>query len=105
MASEKTVNYTAEQEAELAARYQAGETVEALAEAFGKGVRSVIAKLSRLGVYKAKAKAKAHSERVTKADLVAQAANLAGVELATFASFEKADKGALEALVASLARD
>lgn len=103
MASEKTVNYTAEQEADLAARYQAGETVEALAEAFGKGVRSVIAKLSRLGVYKAKAKA--HSERVTKADLVAQAANLAGVELATFASFEKADKGALEALVASLARD
>ena len=103
MASEKTVNYTAEQEAELAARYQAGETVEALAEAFGKGVRSVIAKLSRLGVYKAKVRAQ--TERVTKADLVAQAANLAGVELATFASFEKADKGALEALVASLARD
>lgn len=103
MASEKTVNYTAEQEAELAARYQAGETVEALAEAFGKGVRSVIAKLSRLGVYKAKEATK--TSRVTKADLVAQAANLAGVELATFASFEKADKGALEALVASLARD
>ena len=100
MASEKTVNYTAEQETELAARYQAGETVEALAEAFGKGVRSVIAKLSRLGVYKHKEVAK--STRVTKADLVAMAASQLGVEVATFASFEKADKAALEALVQAI---
>ena len=74
MASEKTVNYTAEQEAELVARYQAGETTAELAEAFGKGVRSVIAKLSRLGVYKAKERAT--SGRVTKAQLVTQIAGV-----------------------------
>lgn len=100
MASEKTVNYTAEQEAELAARYQAGETVEALAEAFGKGVRSVIAKLSRLGVYKHKEVAK--STRVTKADLVLAVEAKLGLATGTLASFEKADKAALEALAASV---
>ena len=100
MASEKTVNYTAEQEAELAARYQAGETVEALAEAFGKGVRSVIAKLSRLGVYKAKEATK--TSRVTKAELVLAVEAKLGLEAGTLASFEKADKAALEALASAV---
>ena len=100
MASEKTVNYTAEQEAELAARYQAGETVEALAEAFGKGVRSVIAKLSRLGVYKAKEATK--TSRVTKAELVLAVEAKLGLEAGTLAAFEKADKAALEALASAV---
>lgn len=100
MASEKTVNYTAEQEAELVARYQAGETPAQLAEAFGKGVRSVIAKLSRLGVYKAKERTA--SGRVTKAQLVTQAALLLNVDPAVLATFEKADRQALEALTFAL---
>ena len=102
MASEKTVNYTAEQEAELVARYQAGETTAELAEAFGKGVRSVIAKLSRLGVYKAKAKAKAASGRVTKAQLVTQVAGILEIDPQVLSTFEKADRQALEALALAL---
>ena len=100
MASEKTVNYTAEQEAELVARYQAGETTAELAEAFGKGVRSVIAKLSRLGVYKAKEKAT--SGRVTKAQLVTQIAGVLEVDPLVLSTFEKADRQALEALALAL---
>ena len=102
MASEKTVNYTAEQEAELVARYQAGETTAELAEAFGKGVRSVIAKLSRLGVYKAKEKEKAASGRVTKAQLVTQIAGVLEIDPQVLSTFEKADRQALEALALAL---
>ena len=50
----KTVNYTPEQTARMIADYQAGTSVEMLAEAFGKTVRSVVAKLSREKVYIAK---------------------------------------------------
>ena len=50
-ATAKAVNYTAEQTAKLIADYQAGETVEALAFAMGKSVRSIVAKLVREKVY------------------------------------------------------
>ena len=56
MATAKTA-YTAEQAAELVAAYVAAptaETVATFAEKFGKTVKSVVAKLSREGVYKAK---------------------------------------------------
>ncbi len=101
MASEKTVNYTAEQEAELVARYQAGETVEQLAEAFGKGVRSVVAKLARAGVYKAKEKAV--SVRATKAQMLTQIEAKLELATGTLASLEKGEKAAIEALVAAVA--
>lgn len=101
MASEKTVNYTAEQEAELATRYQAGEAVADLAVAFGKSVRSVTSKLARMGVYKAKETAKAEG-RVTKAQLVLAVEAKLGLEAGTLASFEKADKTALEALASAV---
>ena len=51
----KTVNYTPEQTAQMVADYQAGTSVEMIAETFGKTVRSVVAKLSREKVYVAKA--------------------------------------------------
>lgn len=51
MAAEKKVNYTEAQTAAMIADYQAGQTVEAIAEAMGKAVRSVRAKLVREGVY------------------------------------------------------
>jgi hypothetical protein len=53
MMTDKIVNYTAEQTAQLVANYQDGVTVERLAEMFGKTTRSVVAKLSREGVYQA----------------------------------------------------
>ena len=59
MATSKQPNYTAEQVADLTQRYQAGESVEALAEHFNKSTRSIIAKLVREGVYVAADKPKA----------------------------------------------
>jgi hypothetical protein len=51
MAAEKKVNYTEAQTAAMIERYQAGESVEAIAESIGKAVRSVRSKLVREGVY------------------------------------------------------
>jgi hypothetical protein len=51
MAAEKKVNYTEAQTAEMIERYQAGESVEAIADSIGKAVRSVRSKLVREGVY------------------------------------------------------
>ncbi len=96
MAGEKTVTYTAEQTADLLEKFASGATVEQLAEAFGKSTRSVIAKLSREGVYKAKTAAK--SARVTKADLVTKVADALGVDRKVLESLEKASHEALEVL-------
>jgi hypothetical protein len=78
MTKEAHVNYSAELTADLVKRYVAGEAVEALATATGKSVRSIVAKLSREGVYKSKAKAKGEV-RVTKDELVAKIAEHLGV--------------------------
>jgi hypothetical protein len=93
----KVQNYTAEQTAEVVFAYKAGETVEAIATKVGKSVRSIVAKLSREGVYVAKAKATA-GERVTKADLIEKIAGKLGVEASKLESLEKATKEALEIL-------
>jgi hypothetical protein len=94
----KVENYTAEQTSEIVTGYQAGEAVEVLAAKIGKSVRSVVAKLSREGVYKAKAKAKAEG-KVTKADLVAMIAVKFDTDVAKLESLEKATKEALAVLV------
>ena len=94
-------NYTTEQTLELVAGYQAGETVEALATRLGKTTRSVVAKLSREGVYVAKTRATGQA-RVRKADLVDQLAQRCGVAPEVFESLEKANHDVLEALVAKL---
>jgi len=96
----KIVNYTAEVTAEVVERYNAGEAVESIAVAVGKSVRSIVAKLSREGVYKTKAKAKAEKGAVvTKANLIEAIANEIGVASEKLESLEKATKEAL-ALVA-----
>lgn len=102
MASEKTVTYTAEQTATLVEGYKAGKTVEALAEAVGKSARSVVAKLSREGVYVAKTKAKAEGTRLTKAQLVALIEGATDMPKGTFESLEKGTHEALEALAKRL---
>ena len=99
--TEKTVNYTPDLTKELVDRYVAGETVEALAEALGKSTRSIVAKLSREGVYKSKAKTSGVA-RVKKADLVDRLAAACGVAPEVFESLEKANHDVLEALVAKL---
>jgi branched-subunit amino acid permease len=104
MASEKTVNYTEAQTTALVQGYMAGETVEALAAQVGKTVRSVVAKLTREGVYKAKDK-EAKATAQTKADLVKALEAKFEVATGTFESFEKATKEALTALVLAVSAD
>lgn len=91
----KAVNYTPEQETQMAADYVEGKTVDEIAEALGKSVKSVVAKLSRLGVYKTKVKAVTETARVTKASLVAQIEARLGADPGSLAELEKLTKAAL----------
>jgi len=97
--TDKTVNYTPEQTATVVGLYTTGSSVEMIAEQMGKSVRSIVAKLSREGVYVAKTAVKGQG-RVTKADLINRLANKFGIEATEIASLEKAGMGALELLVA-----
>ena len=97
----KNVNYSAELTAEIVADYTSGMTVEAIAEKTGKGVRSIVAKLSREGVYKAKAH-EAKAARVKKDELVARIAELVGKDEEVMSSLEKATGVALNAILAAL---
>lgn len=99
MASE--VKYTAEQVEALVAGVAEGKTVDAMAAEMGKSVRSVVAKLSQMKLYKAKETAKAEV-RMTKAQMVLAVEAKLGLEAGTLASFEKADKAALEALASAV---
>ena len=94
----KTVNYTTEQETQMVDQYQAGMSTDEIATMLGKSVKSVVAKLSRLGVYKAKTKPTGVGSRVTKADLVALIEGRYAVEPGTFAEMEKLTKATLMSL-------
>ena len=101
MAQEKMVNYTDQQTMELVQAYQNGVAVEQLAVKMGKTVRSVVAKLSREGVYVAKSKT-SHA-RVTKAELVLELAALLDVQdVAVLESLEKCSHEALSMLVTKI---
>ncbi len=97
----KTQNYTQQQTLELVTRYQAGTSVEDLALAMGKSIRSVVAKLSREGVYQSKPKASGN-QRVTKLDMVKQLSNQLDMEWEAIKNLEQVDKPTLEALVAAV---
>lgn len=99
--TDKIVNYTPEQTAQLVANYQDGVTVERLAEQFGKTTRSIVAKLSREGVYHAKSKTTG-TVRVKKSELVDRIANLCGATPEAFDSLEKANHEVLEAILRTL---
>jgi len=96
-------NYTDEMVAHMTEAYVANpsrETVEALASEMGKTVRSVIAKLSREGVYVAQPKVTKTGEPVVrKAELVAQINAHFDAEMPTLVKASKAD---LQKLVDSL---
>ena len=96
--TEKVVNYTPEQTKDMVTKYQSGMPVEMIARELGKTTRSVVAKLSREGVYVAKTKAT--QPRVKKADLVDKLAQACGVQAEVFESLEKANLEVLEALLA-----
>ena len=85
MAEATAKNYTDEMVATMIDQYTATPTratVDALADEFGKTARSIIAKLSREGVYVAQPKTtKSGTPIVRKAEIVARIAGQLGVEL------------------------
>lgn len=100
----KAVNYTPEQTAQIVNAYKNGDTVESIAEALGKSVRSIVAKLSREGVYQKKVYKTKTGEAVVKKDAHAEAIG-AILKLAEndVDSLTKANKSALRAIFEALA--
>ena len=91
----RPISYTDEMVASMTEQYVANptrETVEALAQEFGKSVRSIIAKLSREGVYVAQPNVTKTGEPVVrKAELVAQLEAHFEVAIPTLVKASKAD--------------
>ena len=106
MAATKTVNYTAEQTAEMGSAYVANpsqETIAMFAEKFGKSVRSIVAKLSREKVYIKKEYKTKTGEKAVKKDATADAiGELLKLSENDTASLAKANKVALKAVLAAL---
>lgn len=100
----KTINYTPEQTAQMVSDYSNGTTVEAIAETLGKTVRSVVAKLSREGVYKAKTYVSKTGAPVVKKDAHADAIGaILKMTESEIESLTKANKTALEKIFSALA--
>lgn len=102
MTKQTLINYTTEQTQDVVTSYQTGEAVEAIASRLGKSVNSVVAKLSREGVYKPKTKARGE-QPVRKAELISQIAAAINTNEELIESLEKATKEALE-LIAKAVR-
>lgn len=106
MASDKSVNYTEAQTAELVEAYKADATeatVNMFAEKFGKTTRSIVAKLVQAKVYVPKtAKVEGTAKTATKADLVSALEMEFNLKTGILESLEKGSKTALEALVAAV---
>lgn len=101
MAATAKVNYTEAQVAQMIADYQAGQTVEAIADAMGKAVRSVRSKLVREGVYVAAEKApkSKREEGPTKKEMLRELEDLAPFPVEGFLN---ATKEAIQSLIALL---
>ena len=95
MAEVRAKNYTDDMVAEMTKVYTANptrETVDVLAKQFGKTMRSIIAKLSREGVYIAQPRVTKSGEPVVrKAELVAQINAHLGEEFPTLVKASKVD--------------
>ena len=105
--AEKTVNYTPEQTLNMLAAYAAAptmETVEKLAQDLGKSTRSIVAKLSREGVYKKKEYVGKTGEKPVKKDAHADAIGaILKLPENDIESLTKANKSALKAIFDALA--
>jgi len=102
--AEKAVNYTPEQTAKIIADYQAGVAVEQIAQAMGKTVRSIVAKLSREKVYVAKQYVSKNGEKPVKKDVTADAIGaILRLSENDIESLTKANKSALKAIFDALA--
>ena len=95
MTAKASANYTQEMVDTISFDYSANPTratVDALAEKFEKTPRSIIAKLSAMGIYqKAERVTKRGEPVVMKAELVAQVQNAIGRELPSLNKMTKPD--------------
>ena len=92
----KPLPYTEEDTANIVARYRAGETTETIADSTSRSHRSIIAKLSREGVYVSKSKPP--STRATKVELITHIAEMLRLDVNVIATLEKATHDALQEL-------
>ena len=100
----KTVNYTPEQTQKMINDYQAGVSVEIIADNLGKTVRSIVAKLSREKVYIKKEYKTKTGETVVKKDTHADAIGaILRLPENDIESLTKANKNALKAIFEALA--
>ncbi len=100
----KNVNYTPEQTAQIIADYQAGKSVEIIADNLGKTVRSIVAKLSREKVYIKKEYKSKTGETPVKKDIHADAIGaILRLPENDIESLTKANKNALKAIFEALA--
>lgn len=100
----KVLNYTPEQTEKAKVDYLAGVTVETIAVALGKTTRSVIAKLSKEGVYKAKTYTSKTGEKPVKKDVHADAIGaVLKLSEGEIESLTKANKTALVKIFSALA--
>ena len=100
----KNVNYTPEQTAQIIADYQAGLSVDNIAEKMGKTVRSVVAKLSREKVYIKKEYKSKTGETPVKKDMHADAIGaILRLPENDIESLTKANKNALKVIFEALA--
>jgi len=75
------------------------DTVDLLADAYGKSIKSIIGKLSKEGVYQRAAyKSKSGEVPVTKVELVSNIAENLGIEIEALLGLDKSPKAALRAL-------
>lgn len=95
---DNSTKYTPVQEKELVQRYQRGESVQSLASYFDKSTKSIIAKLSRLGIYRARVS----KPRFTKLDMLAEIEVLLNLDPKSLQSLEKGDKSAIEQIYHAL---
>ena len=95
MTANASKNYTDEMIAEITSKYSAAPTratVDFLAEEFNKTPRSVIAKLSALGIYQKVERVTKRGEPVVRKDeLVAQVQNSLGFEAPSLTKMTKVD--------------
>jgi hypothetical protein len=101
-----SVNYTADMVASMTEQYEAEPTmatVEALASQFSKPKRSIISKLSNIGIYvpASKGVTKSGVPVVRKEELVAQIQDALEAELPSLTKATKADLETLLGLVAN----
>ena len=107
MATEKVVNYTEAQTEQMRAAYVAApskETVDSLAATLGKTTRSIVAKLSRMGIYQKPEYVTKSGAKPEKKDTTADAIGLVlGLTENDTSSLAKANKTALQAIFKALA--